>query len=184
MKVAYRRLVFGVLLILMSGYTLYKAESLRRLLDKSLMFGHQWVPITLNLSGLVLIAFCDLIIGIIFVCTCTKTPLKKVEITLPLAVLGTQFVVGFMIGFGTGDLFDVTAEMMSIPLLLTLLGIAYGKGYHVLPFKGNQRWPWSSFIHVDEDKAADDIVKYKKLLDDGTINNDEFEAKKKQLLNL
>lgn len=31
---------------------------------------------------------------------------------------------------------------------------------------------------------ADEILKYKKLLDDGIITNEEFEAKKKQLLNL
>lgn len=31
---------------------------------------------------------------------------------------------------------------------------------------------------------ADEIAKYKKLLDDGTITKEEFEAKKKQLLNL
>ena len=32
--------------------------------------------------------------------------------------------------------------------------------------------------------AADEILKYKKLLDEGAITNDEYESKKKQLLNL
>lgn len=32
--------------------------------------------------------------------------------------------------------------------------------------------------------AADEILKYKKLLDAGTITQEEYEAKKKQLLNL
>lgn len=32
--------------------------------------------------------------------------------------------------------------------------------------------------------AADEIVKYKKLADDGVITQEEFEAKKKQMLNI
>lgn len=39
-------------------------------------------------------------------------------------------------------------------------------------------------IGIDDASDADEILKYKKLLDDGIITNEEFEAKKKQLLNL
>ncbi|MDP4143233.1 MAG: SHOCT domain-containing protein [Bacillota bacterium] len=37
---------------------------------------------------------------------------------------------------------------------------------------------------VTKESAADELVKFKKLLDDGVINQDEFNTKKKQLLGL
>lgn len=39
-----------------------------------------------------------------------------------------------------------------------------------------------SVVVIQKASAADEIVKYKKLLDDGVINKEEFEAKKKKLL--
>ena len=44
--------------------------------------------------------------------------------------------------------------------------------------------PQTQPVQEINSSAADEIVKYKKLFDDGIITEDEFNAKKKQLLGL
>lgn len=51
--------------------------------------------------------------------------------------------------------------------------------YNIIMYKANQK-----VQTVNSSSAADEIIKYKKLLDAGIITAEEFEAKKKELLAL
>lgn len=62
-----------------------------------------------------------------------------------------------------------------------------GKGKYELALKMKERIEGYSMKRSDAVRqlsSADEILKYKKLLDDGIITQEEFEAKKKELLNL
>ena len=54
-------------------------------------------------------------------------------------------------------------------------------GYHRRASRGN---PGSTQSTTQNNTAADEILKFKDLLDKGIITQEEFDAKKKQLLGL
>lgn len=60
----------------------------------------------------------------------------------------------------------------------------YNKFRMVLPGKDAARINEGMTLKEDKASSADDIMKYKKLLDEGIITSDEFEKKKRQLLGL
>lgn len=188
MKIAYRRLIAGIFLIINSFYSFYRAKGLIGFVDKFFQVAtrKELVSFSVNFSSVVLIAFCELALGIFFIATCSRTPIKKVEFSLPVAAFVFQFIAGFIIGFSGNDVFPVTYQIMTPILVWALIGIAYGKGYHALPFKDDgslKKQPKNVSLVVDSN-VPDELAKYKKLLDENTITQEEFEAKKKQLLDI
>lgn len=66
--------------------------------------------------------------------------------------------------------------------------IINGKGKYEVALKIKERIEkykmQPSIVSVNANSSADEIIKYKQLFDAGVITQEEFEAKKKQLLNL
>lgn len=79
---------------------------------------------------------------------------------------------------GYGDVSPVTKVGKIIAIILMLVGISF-VGILTSTFT-------AYFTHEENDKysGADEIRKYKSLLDDGIITQDEFDKKKKELLGL
>ena len=71
-------------------------------------------------------------------------------------------------------------ETFSAVLLILIIALAVLKrSALVVPKVENQ-----PIVMMKESSNADEIKKYKELLDNGTITQEEFDKKKKQLLNL
>ena len=60
----------------------------------------------------------------------------------------------------------------------------YAKGVFSVLYKAFTEYKEKGENNDSSVSAADEIVKFKKLLDDGIISQEEFDAKKKQLLGL
>lgn len=79
----------------------------------------------------------------------------------------------------TRGILDASGDENSVIFEKKYNNIAYEIQTKIEEIKSKQNTKESNYL-----SAADEIKKYKSLLDEGIISNDEFEAKKKQLLNL
>jgi len=81
---------------------------------------------------------------------------------------------------------------LSVSLVLAVIpaSIARNKGYHfgLWWFFAWLLWPAAFIcvmvIHDKRQDSTDEIIKYKKLLDENVITQEEFDKKREQLLNL
>lgn len=195
-KLIVRRLIAGILLLLSSIIEL--AESVRvaeygEKFDTS-NFTSQYT----SQAGIGLIAGAiAFIIALVFIVTCKMRPRKWVEISLAIAI-AISFLFATIV---PTNYFTDLPIFKWANLFFICLGLPWSKkGFKGMPYvskaektmvEENNATEESDTIHREKAvsnepriNVPDEIAKYKKLLDDGTITQDEFEAKKKQLLNL
>lgn len=98
---------------------------------------------------------------------------KRVDLPIDsISVVGTSFLNGIDIGTSAGK--------------IKFKGITNNKEIHaeiskLLNDRQNQKQEQLNSSNIS---ATEELKKYKELLDNGTITQEEFDAKKKQLLNL
>lgn len=113
-----------------------------------------------------------LAVGIIFLATCKKQPVKWFEYTL----FGVMFVFYLLIVYmapntGTeGGLFGFTATIQFICYAVGAPGV---KGFKDFPFKSKD--------DAHSENSIDKLTKLKELLDSGAITQEEFDQEKKKI---
>ncbi|MCD7137248.1 SHOCT domain-containing protein [Limosilactobacillus balticus] len=176
-----RRLIAGVILALFALYTGY--------------IGIQWCVAGTQEEGLesmvsiggdlVILAAINLIVGITFAATSYMFPKKWLDITLVALAFLADLVC--LIEFPQSEFSNATNwEMLIICVVLVVLAMPWStKGYHNMPYNGKitVNTEANSAV-INNTDSFEQIAKLKSLLDDGAITQEEYDAKKKQLLNL
>ena len=116
-----------------------------------------------------------LVVGIIFLATCKKQPVKWFEYTL-FGVMFVHFVFVMMPGiFDRASNADtwLLAFTAIIQFFCYLLGAPGAKGFKDFPFKSKE--------DAHSEKSIDKLNKLKELLDSGAITQEEFDQEKKKI---
>ncbi|KRM91464.1 SHOCT domain-containing protein [Liquorilactobacillus cacaonum] len=132
------------------------------------------------------------IIGIIYSVTCNKRPLKWLE----WAICIVAIIITLLASTESTKYYpDLNLFRWSF-IILVALGLPLKKGFKNMPFEekinNNSSYATtkppvnntSESISSEKKSNLNDLRDLKKLLDDGIITNEEFDAKKKQILNL
>lgn len=184
-KLIVRRLVAGILLLVMAIVSFYEAtsimkdaEELQSVVDSSTMARIQGAGGVMVMMGL-----WGIVIGIIYTATCKIRPRKWLEWT----IIGVDLVVFFLTATEV-DLIStgLVSIIRWVVFILVAVGAPLKYGYTDMPWatkadRAKQTPPTSTPL---TDNTAEQITKLKSLLDSGALTQDEFDAKKKQLLNL
>lgn len=192
-KLIVRRLVAGVLLIVTALWAFYDTTVFGRLL--AFYRGTNMEMVVQSEEGLVIMSgILGLIVGIVYVSTSKRRPVKWLEYTITgvaiVFLLLSQTVVDLLTG-------GIVSAIRWPVFLFIVVGLPLKNGYKDMPFASKKA---SSITDVvsdhgpaetgsnknDKTNMIDDadLRKLKKLLDDGIISEQEFNAKKKQLLGL
>ncbi|EJE99197.1 SHOCT domain-containing protein [Liquorilactobacillus mali] len=178
-KLIPRRLIAGIILLLLSIFEMvesYHVSAYGQMINNDSYNGEGGLGMIIGA-----IAF---IVALVFIFTSKSRPKKWVEITLAVfIVLGVVF--NQMI---TDNTFIDLPFFGWINVVISCFAFPWSK-------KGYKGMPYISKDEKNEQKSvepaaqtsstvADEIVKYKQLADNGIITQEEFEAKKKQLLNI
>lgn len=171
-----RRLVGGILLLVIACWELFMVYGYYQMyLFDAAMVEPSVSAINKDkaLCGSYLIyAMLAIAVGIIFLVTCKRQPVKWLEYTL----LGVMFVFYLLIAYmapnaGTeGGLFGFTA---TVQFLCYVLGAPTNKGFKDFPFKSKD--------DAHSEKSLDKLTKLKELLDSGAITQEEFDQEKKKI---
>ncbi|EQE00563.1 short C-terminal domain protein [Clostridioides difficile CD9] len=73
---------------------------------------------------------------------------------------------------------------MIIYAILLVAGVFFSNRTTRIKDSTNNNKPQTYNINSSNNDSTDEILKFKKLLDEGAITQEEFDAKKKELLNL
>ncbi|BAN72084.1 SHOCT domain-containing protein [Lacticaseibacillus paracasei] len=192
-KLIVRRLVAGVLLIVTALWAFYDTTVFGRLL--AFYRGTNMEMVVQSEEGLVIMSgILGLIVGIVYVSTSKRRPVKWLEYTITgvaiVFLLLSQTAVDLLTG-------GIVSAIRWLVFLFIVVGLPLKNGYKDMPFASKKA---SSITDVvsdhgpaetgsnknDKTNMIDDadLRKLKKLLDDGIISEQEFNAKKKQLLGL
>lgn len=110
-----------------------------------------------------------LVVGIIFLATCKKQPVKWFEYTL-FGVVLVLMPIFYRPSNADTWLFAFT---VIIQFFCYLLGAPGAKGFKDFPFKSKE--------DAHSEKSLDKLTKLKELLDSGAITQEEFDQEKKKI---
>lgn len=169
-----RRLVGGILLLVVAGFELlmftgyYERASADAVIDDAVSFAKD----TRLFVSYIIYAVLAIIVGIIFISTCKRQPVKWFEYTLLVVMLLAMAVIPYMApNTGTeGGLFGFTA---TVQCLCYAVGAPTRKGFKNFPFKSKD--------DAHSEKSIDKLTKLKELLDSGAITQEEFDQEKKKI---
>lgn len=171
-----RRLVGGILLLLVAGFELIMANGYYHmfLFDSGMTEPSAWaIYKDLTLLGSYLIyAVLAIAVGIIFLVTCKKQPVKWFEYTL-LAVMLLAMAVIPCIAPNTGEEGGLFGFVATVQGLCYAVGAPTNKGFKDFPFKSKE--------DAHSEKSIDKLTKLKELLDSGAITQEEFDQEKKKI---
>ncbi|MFT8361452.1 MAG: SHOCT domain-containing protein [Liquorilactobacillus satsumensis] len=189
-KIIIRRLIAGILLIMMAAFCVYEAFTV-------INFGQEYniqKMISAGGGGIVIGIFA-FIVGLIFIVTSKTRPIKTVEYSI--SVLGV--VIFIFTGLINRGRFFIDLPYFRWGLLLLMsLGLPFKNGFKDMPFISESeakkktvpvKQPVKKTVvqAVKEPSKNEDLsqlVELKKLLDSGVITKKDFDAKKKQILGL
>lgn len=178
-KLIPRRLIAGIILLLLSIFELvesYHVSAYGQMINNISYKSEGGVGL---ISGSIIF-----VVSLIFIFTSKSRPKKWVE-----TVLGLLAAISCIIIIITDPKLYVDLILYGwANVVIACIALPWSKkGYKGMPYiskneKNEQKLAESTTQVSPTD--ADEIGKYKKLLDDGAITQEEFEAKKKQLLNI
>lgn len=183
-----RRLISGISLIVLSLYSFYRSYVFYNVPKKySDIMDTKLIKFMIrNSNGLFIFGVLILVIGILFAFTSNKQPLKWLEYSIAIV----YFLVNAICGFVTGsELAPITKIIALLGFLMFTLGLPFKNGFKNMPFKAskdneNQSSKTPNKISVNDQSDLNDLVKLKELLDSGIITQDDFNKKKKKILNI
>ncbi|KRN07418.1 hypothetical protein FD15_GL002286 [Liquorilactobacillus sucicola DSM 21376 = JCM 15457] len=190
-KLIVRRLVSGILLLVVSVYTFYRSyvfygvpAKFPNIMDKELKASMNGNGNALLISGITV-----LIIGIYFICTCNQRPYRWIENTIVFGYIFIQFFCSYLIGVTGGTLEPISKELLGLSLFIIAVGLPFKHGFKDMPFvkKGeiiSKQKKENSSQEIPVISEARQLRELKKLLDDGIITQEEFNAKKKKVLGI
>ena len=165
-KLIVRRLVSGILLILFSIVVF--SESAQMLNISSSLGAHYSQIISTAAGSGFLLALAEGITGIIFTATCKMRPIKVVEFLIAIVLVRDNQYANY---------FKDLLIFQFIFLILYLIGAPLKKGYKNMPFRNKNE---NSLKFTTEKK----LNELKEMLDDGTITQEEYDAKRKKILGI
>lgn len=168
-----RRLIPGIVMLIFGLYIAYCG------VNASVIGSRLGVERAVALGGDdVFLGLAGIVSGIVLICTHKKMPKRWVDYTIAIfsAICFIICLTEFP-RFGAGPLNWVTFIVILACLIYALPWSKDGyKNYH---------YPNSNAkLNASAESNLEDIEKLKKLLDNGAITQDEYNKKKKQLLNL
>lgn len=161
------KLVFGIIFIIIAVFLFIQAMTV----SAAYALGGSSNGVSSGAGGIVT-SLLMIVLGIIFLATQKKIT-KGIKITTWVLA-----AIAILICIGGADGFE--------DLYLYAIFIFLGTFFSNRPTKNNVQTSKTSntkTVTNPSSNTADEIVKLKKLMDDGVITKEEFEAKKKQLLN-
>lgn len=174
-KLLVRRLIGGLLLAIFGIYNLYSGIhtaviGVRYQLDSITSFGGDFIILG-GVSSLV---------GIIFASTSYTFPKKWLDYTL--TIIETLGIVICMTEFSLTDHNNLVWIPIFIAAVLLIVSLPWSKkGYKEMPY--GMQVPVKKYnVEKDPSKNLDQIAKLKQLLDTDAITQEEFDEKKKELL--
>lgn len=171
-----RRLVSGILLLVIACWELFMVYGYYQmyLFDAAMVEPSPWaIYKDKALCGSYLIyAILAIAVGIIFLVTCKRQPVKWFEYTLFVVMIVFDLLIVYMApSAGTeGGLFGFTA---TVQFLCYAVGAPGLKGFKDFPFKSQD--------DAHSEKSIDKLTKLKDLLDSGAITQEEFDKEKKKI---
>lgn len=175
-KLIIRRLIAGIILLILSVFELIESYHVAT-------FGQAIRNNEFNSEGGVglIIGAIAFIVALVFIFTSKSHPKKWAEIALAIVI-----ALGFLSVMITShkDFSDLPVFAW-LNLIIACIAFPWSKkGYKGMPYVSKNEQTITKEKLDSSNDVADEIAKYKKLADNGTITQEEFEAKKKQLLNL
>ena len=171
-----RRLVGGILLLVVACWEAFMIFGYyyQYLFDSGMTEPSVWVlhkDLTL-LGAYTIYIVLAIAVGIIFLVTCKRQPVKWFEYTLFGVVFLAELLVPYIApNTGTeGGLFGFTA---TVQFLCYAVGAPTKKGFKDFPFKSKD--------DAHSEKSIDKLTKLKDLLDSGAITQEEFDEEKKKI---
>lgn len=171
-KLIVRRLVSGILLILFSIVVF--SESAQMLNISSSLGAHYSQIISTAAGSGFLLALAEGITGIIFTATCKMRPIKVVEFLIAIV---DAIVIVLVRDNQYANYFKDLLIFQFIFLILYLIGAPLKKGYKNMPFRNKNE----NCLKFTTEKKLNEL---KEMLDDGTITQEEYDAKRKKILGI
>jgi len=171
-KLIVRRLVSGILLILFSIVVF--SESAQMLNLASSLGAHYSQIISAAAGSGILLALAAGISGIIFTATCKIRPIKAVEWLIAIV----DIIVIFLVSDNQyASYFKDLLIFQFVFVILLVIGVPYKKGYKDMPFRNKNE----KSLKFTTEKQLNEL---KEMLDDGTITQEEYDAKRKKILGI
>lgn len=163
------RLVFGIIFIVVAVFALFQSLTV----SAAYSLANSEDGTTAGAAGLVF-SILMLVIGIIFIAARKNNSRGFKTATYIMCV------IGFLLALGAMDEFSD----MIIYAILLVAGVFFSNRTTRIKDSNNNNKPQMPNINSSNNDSTDEILKFKKLLDEGAITQEEFDAKKKELLNL
>lgn len=170
-KLIVRRLIAGIILLIVSIFELIESYH-------AAAFGQAIKNNEFNSEGGVglIVGVIAFVVSLVFIFTSKSRPKKWVETTLAIVI-----ALGFLSVLITSHKdFPDLPVFAWINLIIACIAFPWSKkGYKGMPYVTKNEQTISKDKLNSSTSTADEIAKYKKLADDGTITQEEFETKKK-----
>lgn len=169
-----RRLVGGILLLVVAGFELLmftgycERANGDAVIDDAVSYAKD---MRLAVSYIIF-AVLAIIVGIIFVSTCKRQPVKWFEYTLLAIMLLAMAIIPYMAP-NTGNEGGLFGFVATVQGLCYAVGAPTRKGFKDFPFKSKD--------DAHSEKSIDKLTKLKELLDSGAITQEEFDQEKKKI---
>lgn len=174
-KLIVRRLIAGIFLILLA--ILVMSESLKMANVSSLLGGHsERVIMTASGEGVILSIFAC-ITGVIYSATCKIHPNKIIECVIVIVDIIIILLVS------TSPYLSYYKDLIFFQFAFALfiaIGAPHKNGYKGMPFKKSNMKSKKAGVNATKQQLND----LKEMLDDGTITQDEYDAKRKKILGI
>lgn len=188
-KLIVRRLISGILvlicaLIAIYDSTFYLGSSNYDYLAK--YAGKEAANISM-MTGMAFVVFAIylIIVGVVFISTSKRRPKKIIEYGIVIAWFGVTFIMGVI---SYRQFPGLLKNILTLSFIALVIGLPFKHGYKNMPFVGeDNRLPEKEVKtsgSIMSTSEGNQLIELKKLMDDGIITQEEFNAKKKKILGI
>lgn len=167
-KLIVRRLVSGILLIVLAVLS-FVVSNMNANLS---LITHEDISALIGVYRI--LAIFSLAVGVFFCASCKMRPKKWVEYTISILAIILFILIP------TTEYYSSSAYLMIFQwafLIIMIVGLPTKKGFKDMPFQKKNE----NNLKTTTEKQLSDL---KELLDDGTITQEEYEAKRKKILGI